>query len=188
MFETRVFELSGEHTFIDNSRIVAMFWRQMSDVFESKTVDVLTQVGGLNHRLPVKSSYLGSWGDIKEMDDVAFVSEALRTIKKHRVIDSFTYELCPDVRQDYFAPGKHTVAFDDVPVFDVTVEPNKYVFKPMTFAMHNCPEEFLSHKPNFDKALRTVKLGCSTTLDNRSRGVFSEMYRKINVEYESLHS
>lgn len=190
MLEKKVLFEYKNRALLENQDVYNIFSRLVDEnKLCSSNEEVFVKVGTLFE--PVSFNFnvaeiYGSTGDsskIHKINDEDFMVQALRTAKKHRVIDDIVYRKNRIQDARISRAGEYVIVYDGKPVFAVSIEPSVYAFNTMIFRQYGNKEEFFKHAPGFEtKPQQSIELELCVQ-NEEPQDIFTQMYARISKHY-----
>jgi hypothetical protein len=192
MLEKKVFESSFGDILSDED-----IWRIFSGLIFSDKVDtgynphIFTQlfVHAGSVFTPVSFDFdvneaSNQYDTIRELDEIKFVSDAIKIAKEYRVIDDQVYR---NVNRPIYNSdkGSYIIAINGQPFFNITIEGDR-CYKTMIFQNYG-KKEFFKHKPILEVHPNQIEIEVSAT-NQKEQKIFVDMYNKILNYYKGAHS
>jgi len=185
-----VFEdTEGKSVFLENKVLINMFFGLFHQDFAyDSTETYFKKVGVINKPVIFNFDLNFSKTDnphsmIREVDDVDFVSEVLRTIKQYRIIGRDGVYI-DTIRMDNIREGEYVLAHGEEPLFKITWgESGSWIYTPTSFAFYN-KRGTLKHNPNLDIRPNQVEIELSVQNQKKEK-ILVKMYEQILKHYNN---
>lgn len=144
-----------------------------------RNIELFELAGDIFNPISFDFNVRGEYSNTKicKVDDIQFVTDALKITKEHRVIDDKVYKKLEESISGKI--GTYVLALNNEPYLDINILPNEdYIHNLMIFQPYG-KKEFFKHKPIIPKQ---VEMSFFVTNQKKQRD-FIKMYERILKNY-----
>jgi len=193
MLEKKLFEFETKKDILITKELIRRFWAHFYKNYRNengnKTPDtkLFLKIGSLSE--PIKFDFHINYipkadSIIYELDDIAFVSDALRTAKYHRVISS---DVCRIVDEPSTDEGNYILVVDGKPAYNISIGTHKnWIYAPVVFGSYD-QKAFFQRDIILNKDGFIEQVGLELSVANKkNQKLFVDFYKQVLGEYEKL--
>lgn len=187
MLEKKVLFEYSHNAIYDNQGLWIIFLDAQSDKTPPLTKkELFLKVGEVmeptNFEFEVIESSKDYLPKIKRIDDIKFVTDAMKISKELRCIDDIIYKRVDNID---FQEGEYVIAHDEKPDVRIIIDPkrDRWKNKPMIFESYDGKGSF-RHIPVYGESSNHIEIELSVK-NKEEYKVFVDMYNKVLEQYNN---